>query len=297
MTNDTQGTNNQTTTVIIKRDSGNALGIASFVFGSLRKKVKSAKDHFMTDVYIVSYPKCGRTWLRVCIGKALIERYDLPKALLLKTHRLSARAGILHTRMTHDISDYRNATDYRQMHWDARYRGKKIVFLTRNVHDTLVSNYFQATKRKKFFEGSLSDFIRDDRFGAKRILTFLNVWHANRHAVKEFLHITYEDMHADTSQILLKVLRFMGVRDISDQILERAVAFSRFENMRKMEKTESLGESRMSPGNVQDEESYKVRKGTIGGHVDYLSAEDIGYIDAVIDEMGNPFSERHSKIS
>lgn len=267
------------------------------IYGSLQKKVKAAKDHFRTDVYIISYPKCGRTWLRVCVGKALIERYDLPEDLLLDPYKLSSLAGILRTRMTHDVTESLGAMDYRQMRGDARYRRKKVIFLSRNIHDALVSNYFQATKRKKFFNGAISDFIRNDRFGAKKILTFYHVWHAKRHAVKEFLHISYEDMHADTSLVLSKVLSFMGVRDISDEILERAVAFSGFENMKKMEKTESLGARRMRPGNMQDEESFKVRKGTIGGHVNYLSAEDIDYIDAVIDEMGNPFSGRHSKIS
>ena len=43
-----------------------------------------------TDVYLVSFPKCGRTWLRVMIGRVLQLQYDLPPdADLVELHRLA----------------------------------------------------------------------------------------------------------------------------------------------------------------------------------------------------------------
>ena len=49
-----------------------------------------------TDVYLVSFPKCGRTWLRVMIGRAFQLHFDLPAdADLVELHRLAEldRAG------------------------------------------------------------------------------------------------------------------------------------------------------------------------------------------------------------
>ena len=34
--------------------------------------------HRKSDVYLISYPKCGRTWLRVMIGKAVMLHFNLP---------------------------------------------------------------------------------------------------------------------------------------------------------------------------------------------------------------------------
>ena len=42
-----------------------------------------------TDVYLVSFPKCGRTWLRVLVGRAFQQHFGLPAdANLVELHRL-----------------------------------------------------------------------------------------------------------------------------------------------------------------------------------------------------------------
>ena len=47
-----------------------------------------------TETVVVSYPKCGRTWLRALVGKALVDHYGLPPARLLDTGGLAAMAGL-----------------------------------------------------------------------------------------------------------------------------------------------------------------------------------------------------------
>ena len=53
------------------------------------RPVRVRHDHRNTDVYVVSYPKSGRTWLRVMLGKAISDRYGLPQDQLL--HCLAAQ--------------------------------------------------------------------------------------------------------------------------------------------------------------------------------------------------------------
>jgi len=40
----------------------------------------------------------------------------------------------------------------------------------------------------------------------------------------------------------------------------------------------------LAPGDINDPESFKIRRGKIGGYIDYLSKEDIEFINAEIDE-------------
>ena len=56
-----------------------------------------------------------------------------------------------------------------------------------------------------------------------------------------------------------------------------------------MEKDGFFKRDSMRAANINDDESYKVRRGIVGGYENYLSEGDIKYIDQVIKEMGYPF--------
>ncbi len=242
------------------------------------------------DVYIISYPKSGRTWLRVLLGKALCLKYGLPDGLMLDTYRLTAAAGILRTHFVHDLSEILAAISYHHLPTDkTEYAAKKVIFVVREIGDVLVSSYFQATRRTNKFRGPLSDFIRSDKFGIKKVVTFYNIWHRNRHVPRDFLLLSYEEIHANAEAALAEALCFMGVDEIDPHMLKEAVAFASFDNMKKMEADGYFQDARMRPADVSDEESFKVRKGIAGGYKAYLSEVDIQYIDRTVEEIGCPF--------
>ena len=239
------------------------------------------------DVYIISYPKSGRTWLRVLVGKALCLTYGLPDGQMLDTYRLTAAAGILRAHFVHDFSEILAAIPYDRLPTDkTEYAIKKVIFVVRDIRDVLVSSYFQATRRTNKFRGPISDFIRSDRFGVKKVATFYNIWHRNRHVPQDFLLLSYEEMHANAEAALAEALRFMGVDEIDSYTLKEAVTFASFNNMKKMEADGYFKDPRMQPTDANDEESFKVRKGVVGGYAAYLSEADIQYIDKIVAEMG-----------
>jgi len=49
--------------------------------------------HRQTKIYVLSYPKCGRTWLRLMIGKALDEHYQLGIANPMELGHIPAGLG------------------------------------------------------------------------------------------------------------------------------------------------------------------------------------------------------------
>ena len=244
-----------------------------------------------SEVVIVSYPKSGRTWLRTLLGKAFCEQYGVDEGLLLDTYTLTKQTGVLTTRFTHDGSEILDGKHFRDLDVDrsAKFQGKKVLFIVRDLRDVLVSSYFQAVKRADVFEGEISAFIRDERFGVQKIVQFLNIWHVNQFFPDDFLLLTYEDMHKDTERALRQALDFMGAGSVTDAVIDRAVEFASFESMRRMEKNDEFGIWWMRPGDVDDPESYKVRRGKIGGYVDYLSSEDIAYVDETVQAIGCPF--------
>jgi len=243
-----------------------------------------------TEIYILSYPKCGRTWLRLLVGKAICDRFGLPEAQMIDTYGLTAVPGIRRTHFSHDYSSLLTGFRYDRMPTDkSEYAATKVIFLVRDVRDVLVSSYFQATKRINRFDGPISDFIRDDRFGARKIISYYNIWHRNQAVPRDFLLLRYELMHADPHAALTRTLECMEMDGLTPQLVADAVEFARFDNMKRLEKSGFFQDDKMKPGDEQDKESFKVRKGKVGGYEEYLNADDLAYIDQVIADLGCPF--------
>jgi hypothetical protein len=59
--------------------------------------------------------------------------------------------------------------------------------------------------------------------------------------------------------------------------------------MQRREATRPADATPFSAGRPGDPESFKTRRGKIGGYVDYLSAEDIAWLNRRIDAELDPF--------
>jgi hypothetical protein len=244
--------------------------------------------------YLISYPKTGRTWLRTLLGKALCDAYGLPEHRFLDTALVTYLAGLPRTHFTHDEGALGQAIACEKLSADkSQYRHAKVVLLSREVKDTLVSSYFQASKRKATdrFEGTMSEFIRSDLYGARKVLMFYRHWYAARQTPKDLLFITYEQMRQDTGKVLAGVLAFLGAREIDPAIIRGAVEFASFDNMKKMEASGAVKGAALRPSDAKDPQSFKVREGKVGGYSRYLTPEDIAYIDAQAEELGCPFTQ------
>ena len=250
----------------------------------------------MTDkrrqkVSIVSYPKSGRTWLRVLIGKALCDRFDLDEQVIFDKHRMAEAAG-LHISYTHEDAGISDRRPYADLGTDkSQYAKRKVLLLVRDPRDILVSCYCHLSKRTRSdaFRGSIAEFVRSDTYGIRKILAFYNIWEAGRQALPETSVLRYEDMHADPRLSLRTVLDFIGAQDIDDAAIARAVEYASFNNMKRLEEAKYFASRKMKPGDSEDDESYKVRRGVVAGYRDYLSPDDCRYIDDVMAEVGCDF--------
>jgi hypothetical protein len=216
------------------------------------------------DVVLVSFPKSGRTWLRLMLDAVGLE--------IDYTHDLSGHHGQRHhAELKHDKSAYRN---------------RKVILLVRDPRDVVVSGYFQATKRIGVYDGSISDFIRDPKHGIEKIVIFNSMWLSSADVPRSFCLVKYEDMHTRLREVLAEVIHFADpARPLPD--LNPIIELGRFENMKEMESKGVLKEkygNALKPGDPGDSESFKCRKGVVGGFREYMNEDDIQFCHEVMEK-------------
>ena len=250
--------------------------------------VKRWYAHRSTDVYLISYPKCGRTWLRLMLGSIITRHYSLPQTEenLFIQSRKRIHPDVPSIAIIHEDSPMIKRPDELQTD-KSFYKNKKVIFLSRDPRDVLISSYFEVVKRQRLFaenphetppehfSGTLSEFIHKKTGGFDTILAYYAIWERNRHVPENFLLARYEDLKSETAGQLRIVLDFLGLFEISQDEIEEAVAFATFENMQKMESEGRFQSEMLKPGDKKDLDSYKTRKGVSGGYIQYLSAGEI----------------------
>ena len=242
------------------------------------------------QAYVISYPKSGRTWLRALIGKYLAEAHGLPEISLLDTELLTRKAGLWRTTMSHDGSEMVSPDRYTDLDPDkSDFAASRVLLLGRDIRDTIVSAFFQATRRVGVFERTISEFVRSERFGVLKIITFYDHWLSSRQVPEAFQFLRYESLHDDPEAALTRALAFLGEHSVNGRAVASSVEFCAFQNLRRAETENRFGNEILRPADGSDPESYKVRRGIVGGYTDYLSEADVAYIDEQIARTGFDF--------
>lgn len=228
--------------------------------------------------FLCSYPKSGRTWLRFILGNYLNSRYEL--GLNVDLH------SIFRVIPNHDPAGGRGVSGYgffdrpdvplficnHSCYAKGEFAPYRIIFLLRSVCDVLVSDYFHVSRQRQSYDGDLPSFIRDPDRGVDRFIDYLNGWAP--HLMERALVLTYEGLSEDTSAEVARALQFAGI-EVLPGLLEEAVACARFNQMQAVEVKGGIAGHDYDPA---DREALRVRRGVVGGYVDYFSKEDEEYV-------------------
>lgn len=265
----------------------------------LRGRGEARKLHH-ADWAVVSWGKSGRTWLRAMVSHYCKAKFNIRGDFILGFSNYYVQNGQApKVLFTHDnyLRDYTKNTDNL-----LDYAKKRIIFLARDPRDTVVSQYFQWRYRMKLrkkninqypSEGTeLFDFMLDEKQGLPRVIAFMNHWAAGLSDLQNFLLIRYEDLRLDPSKALTELTEFTGMQGTASDIAA-AVEYAKFENMKKREsnagRLASLTNSRLSAADVSNPDSYKTRKGKVGGFVDYFDAEQIATINQMMTSLSSVY--------
>jgi hypothetical protein len=243
-----------------------------------------------------SYGKSGRTWVRVMISRYYQLVYQLPDNILMGFDNFTRlNKDVPKIFFTHD-NYLRGFTGNVNSKKDF-YR-KKTVLLVRHPIDVAVSQFFQwkyrmrpekkAMNKYPLHEADISvyDFVKDENQGLSHIIEFLNNWASELPKIQHLLVVRYEDLRSDPEQEMAKIVTFLGLDADADYLRDTA-EFASVENLRKKEQDNYFWRSgsRVQAKDVNDPNTFKVRKAKVGGYRDYFDDDQVAELDAMVDSF------------
>lgn len=218
----------------------------------------------------ISYPKSGRTWLRV-----MLDELGVP----LDFSHLDTGAGRQEWGKHFDELETPSAEG-------------KVIFLHRDPRDTVVSFFHEMTKRQKpsfnrrlryALQGKLppremAAFVRSPRFGIEKVIRFNLACAENLDA-----HcVSYEKLREKPVECLSGMLAYLGYAKPAHEIAA-AVDRNSFARMKEREAKGVYSSSRLRPRDPNDPDSFKVRKGKIGGWREEMDPGTQAYSNALLE--------------
>jgi len=213
------------------------------------RKPKRSRSHYLPgivyddDVFLVSYPKSGNTWLRFLIGNYLTGG---------ACDFITVQSIVSDIHMGSESCNGLQRPRFIKSHMPFVPEYGKVVYLVRDGRDVAVSFYFHSLKHGHIsenteFEEFLMSFNEDFAcrlFGlwADHVVSWLD------NATDNFLLVKFKDLKQDTHRELTRVLDFAGLLIDQDEIAD-AVRASEFDRMRRLEKSQHALYERFSTTN------------------------------------------------
>ena len=225
-----------------------------------------------SDIFLVTYPKCGTTWTQYIlwlmqhqgeplspsekletyiphleeVGKETVEK--LPKPRVIKTH------------LPYNLTPYNPQAKY--------------IYVARNPFDCLVSFYHHTrgfVQHYDFTDGTFDDFFECFVRGEVDFGDYFDnliPWYEHKDD-ENVLFFTYETMKVNLKMIIIEIANFLGGDYLNcienEQILNKIIDNSSLKNMK-------INQQRWSSKRPENMPSF-IRKGKIGDWNNYFSSE------------------------
>jgi hypothetical protein len=253
-------------------------------------------DTAQPDAYLISFPKSGRTWLRLMVGYAFVKHFglqspDIETRMINLTSLADLHAAIPRIKARHEDAPDKVPSEQIPRSKEM-YRDTDVILLVRDPRDIAVSNHFQRIREaaqsqrwhgtEQRYTGTMQESIRAKIGGIESILHYYDLWAASKHVPRRILIVRYEDLGQNGERELKRVLDFFGICNVSPDIITEAVRYASFDNMRKLELTDGLKSETLRPGDPENPDTYKTRKGVVGDYLNHFTPDDIEYVNELM---------------
>lgn len=215
----------------------------------LRKEIKKKISYYSLradDILISSFPKVGSTFTRFVLANLVNLQYQVTDKV--NFHNLNSIMPELGHENMKKPWEYSSYPRFVKTHDRFNSKFKKvanILYIIRDPRDTMISYHSYANARKSMNAPvDFNDFVLDKKHGMPAL---------NKHFEKYFDHTAlifkYEDLMTKPVECFDQFLNDLLKLNIADDVIEKAVALSRPERVKKEE--EETGRPTASKFNSQ----------------------------------------------
>lgn len=204
------------------------------------KRIKSTIDWNLSDVYLVSFPKSGNTWMDFILANILkqirnehirIDYFTVQEYIPDLHWNPEKLSSLQHPRL---IKSHETFQD-----WIERINIKgrnliypRVVYLVRDGRDVMVS-YYHFQKNAYGYKGDFNSFInsRKNEWG-----DHIRGWLINNEFFdkRKMTVITFDDLKNKPFEVTKKLVDFIGL-EVSDALINNALKLSDFSQVRELE--------------------------------------------------------------
>jgi hypothetical protein len=230
-------------------------------------KKETEIEIFPDDIFIVSYPKSGNTWVRFLIGNYITKcglDFTNSHLLLPDVHFNPDQCAKVELRPRFIKSHHTYRPEY-----------PRVIYICRDGRDVAVS-YFYYLKKTRILDDNaqFTTFLRD--FAVKGIIR-VGAWsqHVDSWTKEDrkesVLILKYEDILKDAEHELERIVKFANL-ELDKDLIAEAVRASTFEKMQKLEIKQHADYFARYGG--ENEKIRFIRKGHKGDWRNHFSKED-----------------------
>jgi len=230
------------------------------------------KRYSKAEIFVLSFPKSGRTWVRTVVARYLSSRYNVDEDIEFLHQGDSFRSPCF----THNFYDvYRYIEEPVRLLLQEQLDTRPLVLIVRDPRDVCASYFHHVKQRDKLWLGDALNFSMDSVYGIRRQAAFTDLMlsYFVEHPGPKLL-LRYESLLKNPYSGFHSLLSLIDRHPVDTEALLKAIEESVFEKMQsaeiamsrsgQLEKSVRMG----TAGWNNNVNALKVRKGKVGGFVD-----------------------------
>ena len=198
-----------------------------------RKFVASIRP---TDVFLVTYPKSGTTWMAFLLANIIYSKQYTEQNIILNLRTLPEIVPDINELYSAgaDLSKYAHLPNPRVFTVHARYDRAfpRVIYILRDPRSVMVSYWHHKRLVDPGFDLSLKDFIAKDDHWPTLWNKHVEEWLFRGH--KNVMTVRYEEMDVNALEIARKVIEFIKLPS-DERTIKHAVEAAKFDNMKTLE--------------------------------------------------------------
>lgn len=229
-------------------------------------------DHKASDIFLVSFPKSGNTWLRFLTASLIKVQRQIQRDInFFNIQEYVPDIHISRNIGSDGIFGQPDLPRIIKSHAEYNPYYNRVVLLVRDPKDALVSYYFYLRERNKIpVDLNISSFLRSSKYGARAWRRHAESWYLTFKQGQNIQVFKYEDLLSNPEESSIKLMDLLGI-PITQEEVALALSLSSKERMRESE------QKHRSTYITQTQKTSFVRKDDVIRGKE-LSLEDKSYI-------------------